>query len=77
MPRTTSIPTPATRAAKGGNQVSFGDFDLPRGDPARFQGLQTKLTETDFRAAQGFARHAAAVHLGKLEILWHQHTLIL
>src|SRR5690606_15942264 len=49
-------------------------LDLPVGDPARLQGLQTVFAEGHFGAALGPSFHAAPVLLAKLGPLGHQHV---
>src|SRR5512146_1684594 len=59
------------------NDGSAGCFDLTRSDPARFQCLQTKLTEAHLGTTQGFAPHATAHLLAPLYTFWHQHNYYL
>src|SRR5450631_1467679 len=48
-------------------------FDLPVGDPSRFQHFQPKLTESQRAPPPGLPRHSPALLLAVLNFLRHQH----
>src|ERR1700733_3011030 len=48
-------------------------LDLPVGNPYRLQHFEAEIPERQRTAAPGLARHATALLLAVLHLLWHQH----
>src|ERR1700674_970379 len=58
------------------DETRHGDpvrLDLPVGNPARLQHLQSIVPESQLAAAPRLAGHASALLLAVLYFLWHQH----
>ena len=52
-------------------QCTASGFDLAGGHPTRFHSHQTIIAEGNFRTAQCFAAHTAALLLAILHTFWH------
>ena len=52
-------------------QCTAGSFDLASGNPAGFHSHQAIIAEGNFRTAQSFTAHAAALLLTILHTFWH------